>query len=71
MNPRHRHRAATAAASRLLLAAPGVAAADSVAGQGGVSGFGQPKVLGGRGRAAETLTSGVAALSGALQRGGR
>ncbi|MEV5282639.1 hypothetical protein [Streptomyces sp. NPDC051994] len=68
MNSRHRLRAATAAASLLLLAAPGVAAADGTAGQGSVSEFGQPRVLGGQGKVAETLTSGVASLGGALQR---
>ncbi|MFG3285405.1 hypothetical protein [Streptomyces sp. NPDC048111] len=70
MNTHHRLRAATAAASLLLLAAPGIAAADTGAGHGSVSEFGQPKILGGRGRIGETLTSGVASLGGALQRGG-
>ncbi|MFD7020673.1 hypothetical protein [Streptomyces sp. NPDC059928] len=68
MNSRHRLRAATATASLLLLAAPGGAAADGTAGQGSVSEFGQPRVLGGQGKVAETLTSGVASLGGALQR---
>ncbi|RCH65428.1 hypothetical protein DT019_28610 [Streptomyces sp. SDr-06] len=57
-------------ASLLLLAAPGIAAADTGSGHGSVTEFGQPKVLGGDGKVAETLTSGVASLSGALQRGG-
>lgn len=72
MNPQRRLRAATAAASLLLLAAPGVAAADSSpgAGHGSVSEYGQPKVLGGQGKIAETLTAGVASLGGTLQRGG-
>ncbi|MFE4855669.1 hypothetical protein [Streptomyces sp. NPDC056670] len=71
MNTHHRFKAVTVAASLLLLAAPGIAAADNgVAGQGSVSEFGQPKVLGGKGKIGETLTSGVASLSGALQRGG-
>ncbi|MFE9532488.1 hypothetical protein [Streptomyces sp. NPDC006691] len=71
MNTHHRLKAATVAASLLLLASPGIAAAaDGVAGRASVSEFGQPKVLGGRGKIGETLTSGVASLSGALQRGG-
>ncbi|MFE9120796.1 hypothetical protein [Streptomyces sp. NPDC007172] len=70
MNTHHRLKAATVAASLLLLAAPGIAAADGVAGRASVSEFGPPKVLGGRGKIGETLTSGVASLSGALQRGG-
>ncbi len=41
MNTHHRLKAATVAASLLLLAAPGIAAANSgVAGQGSVSEFG-------------------------------
>ncbi|MCX5381780.1 hypothetical protein [Streptomyces sp. NBC_00083] len=73
MNSTHaprRLRAVTAAASLLLLAAPGVAAADSGAGHGSVTEYGQPKVLGGQGKIAETLTTGVATLGGTLQRGG-
>ncbi|MEU9100412.1 hypothetical protein [Streptomyces sp. NPDC048361] len=70
MNPQHRLKAATAAASLLLLAAPGIAAADTGSGQGSVTEYGQPKVLGGRGEIAETLTDGVAMFGGALQRDG-
>ncbi|MCT9093075.1 hypothetical protein N4G70_30030 [Streptomyces sp. ASQP_92] len=70
MNTQRRLRAATAAASLLLLAAPGVAAADTGSGQGSVTEYGQPKVLGGQGEIAETLTAGVAMFGGALQPGG-
>ncbi|WP_406508104.1 hypothetical protein [Streptomyces sp. NBC_00212] len=78
MNTHHRLKAATAAASLLLLAAPGIAAADAStghaadasAGHGSASEFGQPKVLGGQGRVAEALTNGMSMMSGALQRGG-
>ncbi|MFG2721142.1 hypothetical protein ACGFW5_23015 [Streptomyces sp. NPDC048416] len=67
---RHRLWAATTAASLLLLAAPGIVAAGTGAGQGSVSEYGRPKVLGGQGEIAETLTTGVATLSDAVQRGG-
>ncbi|MER0446450.1 hypothetical protein ABR738_18095 [Streptomyces sp. Edi4] len=67
---RRRLRAATAAASLLLLAAPGIAAAGTGAGEGSSSEYGRPKVLGGQGEIAQTLTSGVAALGEALQHDG-
>ena len=70
MNTHHRLKAATAAASLLLLAAPGIAAAEGSAGHGSVSEFGQPKVLGGEGRVGEALSTGMAAMTRALQRGG-
>ncbi|GGT99880.1 hypothetical protein [Streptomyces violascens] len=78
MNIHHHLKAATVAASLLLLAAPGIAAADgsaghgtdSSAGHGKVSEFGRPEVLGGQGRVGEALSNGMAMMSGALQRGG-
>jgi hypothetical protein len=78
MNIHHHLKAATVAASLLLLAAPGIAAAEGnaghgaegSAGHGSVSEFGQPKVLGGQGRVGEALSNGMAMMSGALQRGG-
>ncbi|MFD7166953.1 hypothetical protein [Streptomyces violascens] len=78
MNIHHHLKAATVAASLLLLAAPGIAAAEGnpghgvegSTGHGSVSDFGQPKVLGGQGRVGEALSNGMAMMSGALQRGG-
>ncbi|MFD7338160.1 hypothetical protein ACFV98_19445 [Streptomyces violascens] len=78
MNIHHHLKAATVAASLLLLAAPGIAAAEGhaghgaegSAGHGGVSEFGRPEVLGGQGRVGEALSNGMAMMSGALQRGG-
>ncbi|WP_438293217.1 hypothetical protein [Streptomyces sp. HUAS TT7] len=78
MNIHHHLKAATVAASLLLLAAPGIAAADGSAGHGAegsaghgsASEFGESKVLGGQGRVGEALSNGMAMMSGALQRGG-
>lgn len=70
MNTHQRLKAATVAASLLLLAAPGIAAADGSAGHGSVSETGQPKIFGSKGKVAEALTTGMSKLNSALQNGG-